>query len=250
MITLHTAAHTAARTASALCCLAVLAVASGCAMRSAAPISGPGAGVDDSSRRGGRSRVASTGHETAQAIDAARVTTREGLPGAAAAPLEDLNIRRAEIPQILTAIEYVYNAAPAPDCVDITREVARLDVALGRDYDVEADERGAGRRGGEAAGDLVVDTIRGVTTDFIPFRSIVREASGAAAFERRRSRAFAAGYARRAYLKGLALGQGCPPPAAPLIIVTPVDEPRVELRQTRDAPADNNWGAPGTRREQ
>jgi len=240
------------RLAAALCLLTLLAAA-GCATRAPAPISGPGAGgraeEGDTARPRRQSRVASTGHETTQAIDAARETTRAGLPNAATAPLEDLNLRRNEIPQILTAIEYVYNAAPAPDCLDISREVARLDVALGRDYDVEADEKGAGRRGGEAAGDLMVDTIRGVTTDIIPFRSIVREASGAAAFERRRARAFAAGYARRAYLKGLALGQGCPPPAAPLIIVTPVDEPRVELRQTRDDLGNGNWGAPGARRE-
>jgi len=234
----------------ACACVLALLTATACASRAPAPISGPGAGANDNT--GGprsQSRLAATGQETSQALGAARETTREGLPNAAAAPLEDLNIRRNEIPQILREIAYVYNAVPAPDCLDISREIGRLDIALGQDYDVEAVEKGAGRRGGEAAGDLVVDTIRGVTTDIIPFRSIVREASGAAAFGRRRARAFAAGYARRAYLKGLALGQGCPPPAAPLIIITPEDGPRVEIRETRDAPRNENWGAPGARRE-
>ncbi len=181
----------------------------------------PPPSVEETDEAGALSRV---GSNTTDAVSAARSTTREGLPDAATAPLEDLNLTRDEIPESLAAIEYVYAAYPPPDCTEIAAEVGRLDVDLGRDYDNdEEEEKSLGRRGGEAAGDLVVDTIRGVTTDVIPFRSIVREASGAAAFERRRARAFAAGYARRAYLKGLALGQGCAPPAAPLVI-TPFDE--------------------------
>lgn len=192
-------------------------------------------------------RVERVERNASEAVSAAGEATREGLPNAASAPLEDLNIKREEIPESLLSIDYVYTAYPPPDCNAIAREIAKLDVDLGRDYDVEEEEKKTlGERGGEAAGDLVVDTIRGVTTDVIPFRSIVREASGAAAFERRRARAFAAGYARRAYLKGLALGQGCTPPAAPRIITPPEDDqPRVEVRETRSTPANTEWGPPG-----
>lgn len=224
---------------SVLCAALAAAACAG----SPAPVSGPGDGVDS----GGR--IERTERATGEAFEAAGETTREGLPGAATAPLEDLNLRRDEIPQELADIAYVYNATPAPDCRAIRREIERLDAVLGRDYDVEAEEISAGTRGGAAAGDLVVDSIRGVTTGVIPFRSVVREASGAAAFERRRAKAFAAGYARRAYLKGLALGQGCAPPAAPRVIVTPPDGPRVEMRETRDEPAHEDWGAPVDRRE-
>lgn len=159
---------------------------------------------------------------TGEAVSVAGSTARQGIPAAANAPLEDLNLNREEIPISLAAIDYVYQAYPPPDCVDIAIEIARLDTDLGRDYDaVPQDDETLARRGGEAVGDLVVDTIRGVTTDVIPFRSAVREVSGAAAFERRRARAFAAGYARRAYLKGLALGQGCAPPSSPLFLTAP-----------------------------
>lgn len=177
------------------------------------------AGVEDA-----EGVIARTGRGASEAVTAARTTAREGLPGAATAPLEDLNITRVEIPQSLVDIAYVYTAYPPPDCDEIADEITRLDLDLGRDYDAEAaPDDTLSERGGEAVGDLVVDTIRGFTTDAIPFRSVVREASGAAAYERRRSRAFAAGYARRAYLKGLALGQGCDAPAAPRIITAPVD---------------------------
>ncbi len=189
------------------------------------------------------------GRTTGEAVSVARTTAREGIPAAANAPLEDLNLNREEIPISLAAIDYVYTAYPPPDCVDIAIEIARLDTDLGRDYDAEAEEgESIGERGGEAVGDLVIDTIRGATTDVIPFRSAVREVSGAAAFERRRSRAYAAGYARRAYLKGLALGQGCEPPSAPRVITAPVPEPaeeettEVDVRQTRDGQVNREWG--------
>jgi hypothetical protein len=223
--------------------LTALTAVAACQLRRPAPISEPAAAASPEDP-GALSRV---GSGASDAVSGARETTREGLPAAATAPLEDLNITREEIPPNVAAISYVYTAYPPPDCVDIAQELARLDAELGRDYDVEAEEaQSLGRRGGEAAGDLVVDTIRGVATDVIPFRSIVREASGAASYERRRARAFAAGYARRAYLKGLALGQGCEPPAAPRVITPPPEESSVEVRQTRDAPANEEWGPPGS----
>jgi hypothetical protein len=52
-------------------------------------------------------------------------------------------------------------------------------------------------------------------SDFIPFRSLVREATGASAHERRLRAAFQAGVARRSYLKGVGAQLGCAPPAAP-----------------------------------
>jgi hypothetical protein len=198
---------------------------SACASRAgggdpAAPASQPAASAE--APADDPSALQRAGRTTSQAVSVAGTTAREGLPAAATAPLEDLNLNREEIPISLAAIDYVYEAYPPPDCADIAIEIARLDTDLGRDYDAEPlPEESLGQRGGEAVGDLVVDTIRGVTTDVIPFRSAVREVSGAASFERRRARAYAAGYARRAYLKGLALGQGCLPPASPRVLTAP-----------------------------
>lgn len=209
----------------------------------------PAAATEPAEAAGQEGVLARTGRNAREGVSAARSTTREGIGDAATAPLDDLNITRNEIPISLAAIDYVYTAYPPPDCVDIAIEIARLDTDLGRDYDAEAEEgESIGERGGEAVGDLVVDTIRGVTTDVIPFRSAVREVSGAAAFERRRSRAYAAGYARRAYLKGLALGQGCEPPSAPRVITAPVPEgetattTEVDMRTPSDRPVNREWG--------
>ena len=52
-------------------------------------------------------------------------------------------------------------------------------------------------------------------SDFIPFRSLVREATGASEHERKLRSAFQGGVARRAYLKGVGAQLGCAPPAAP-----------------------------------
>jgi hypothetical protein len=160
--------------------------------------------------------------QTGEAVVAAGTKTVEGVPGAVTAPLEIVGVTQEKIPASLASIHYVYNAYPPPDCSSIADELARLSVDLGRDYDDDAkDEKSLGRRAGEEAGDLIVDAIRGAAKDVVPFRSILSEASGAASLERRKARAIAAGYARRAYLKGLALGQGCLPPAAPLVITRP-----------------------------
>ena len=67
-------------------------------------------------------------------------------------------------------------------------------------------------------------------SDFIPFRSIVREATGASAHERKLRAAFERGVARRAYLKGVGAQLGCAPPAAPEPNAGVPPPPRIEYR--------------------
>ena len=47
------------------------------------------------------------------------------------------------------------------------------------------------------------------------FRSLVRRATGAYAYQKKYNQAFKLGAQRRAYLKGVGLARGCPPPARP-----------------------------------
>lgn len=190
-------------------------------------------------------RLAAAGRTAQTAARTAERTTRQGLPNAAAAPLEDLNLRREQVPEALAAIEYVYESEPTPDCTAIALELEALTEVLGKDYDTEAVEKSLGNRGGEAAGDFVIDTVRGLSTGWIPYRGWVREATGAAARQRRIARAFTAGHARRAYLKGLGAASGCPPPvAAPARRTAPEEEePAVEMRVAPDGPS-ARWGAP------
>lgn len=192
----------------------------------------------------GGSRTA-TG-EVRTASTTASQETREGFSGAASAPLEDLNVRREPIPPELATITYPYLTPTHPACPGIAREIALLSNALGEDYDTVPDaQRSWGARGGEAIADLVLDGVRGVTTGFIPYRGMVREVTGAARHDRKRDAAFAAGAARRSYLKGLGQGLGCAPPAAPLFTTVDlrddnpaIERPELEERRMR------RWNAP------
>lgn len=142
--------------------------------------------------------------------------TQAGLGDAAMAPLTDLNLRRTEVPPLLEAIKSPYEPIPVVTCQAIAESVTGLTKILGEDSDAPpkpgaslADQAGSG------AADLTLNTVSSTMTDFIPFRSIVREATGASAHERKLRAAYERGVTRRAYLKGVGAQLGCAPPAAP-----------------------------------
>jgi hypothetical protein len=142
--------------------------------------------------------------------------TSEGLDDAAMAPLTDFNLRRAAIPAKLEAIVSPYEPLPRVTCVTIAGEVTELTNILGADSDAPPPPQiSMSQRAGEGAADLALGGVASATTDFIPFRSIVREATGASAHERRLRAAYERGVTRRAYLKGVGAQMGCAPPAAP-----------------------------------
>ena len=123
-------------------------------------------------------------------------------------PLRDLNIDPKDIPEPLrVAVESPYETARLKNCKVIIGDIAELDRVLGADYDI-AESDGKDRLSEGRIGESVVGSI-------IPFRSIVREVTGAASNERALQAAFTAGMVRRAFLKGLGLGRGCKYPARP-----------------------------------
>lgn len=137
---------------------------------------------------------------------------------AAAAPLDDLNLRRAEIPAVLLAAQAnPYDQRNMSRCANIAAEVRRLDDALGPDRDEPAapDGRTTTERGADMAGDAALDAIRDTATDFIPARSWVRRLTGAEQRSREVQDAIQAGRVRRAFLKGVGMQRNCAPPAAP-----------------------------------
>lgn len=151
-------------------------------------------------------------------LDSGVGQVQDGFGGAVAAPLEDVNLRRVEIPPVLLeAAANTYDARGLGSCAAVAREVARLDEALGPDFDAlpQADERPLGERGADAAADATLDAVRGAATDLVPFRSWVRLLSGAEQHSQRVQAAITAGRTRRGFLKGLGMGMDCPPPAAP-----------------------------------
>jgi hypothetical protein len=130
-------------------------------------------------------------------------------------PLEDLNLSKDEIAQVLIeAAKNPYVHDSLATCNDIVREVARLDMALGADYDLA---------GEEDTGIDAKSAAKSVVGSIMPFRGLVREITGAAGDKRKAEAAVRAGMVRRGYLKGLGQGRGCEYPARPRI--APPSEP-------------------------
>ncbi len=141
-----------------------------------------------------------------------------GLSDAVTAPLEDLNLRRDEIPTILLQAEAnPYDLRNMNNCRTIGAEIARLDEALGPDTDAPPSQDGSymSERAADAAAGATLDAVRGTVTDFIPARSWVRRLTGAEAHSKHVQSAIQAGLRRRSFLKGVGMQRNCAPPAAP-----------------------------------
>lgn len=142
------------------------------------------------------------------------VTDRVGQ--AAITPLSDLNVVQQKIPEVLLHARDVgaYSVPDKLDCPSVQNEINRLDVALGADFDAA----GKGKpslleRGGDMAENYGVGFVRRTMEGFVPFRSWLRKLTGAEKHSKQVAAAIMAGGVRRAYLKGLRQGLGCPVPA-------------------------------------
>jgi len=143
---------------------------------------------------------------------------QNNLGSAVLAPLDDLNLRRLQIPEILIqAIHAPYDIGGLNDCAALAAEVGRLDDALGPDIDTPrtADERNLTQKGQDMADKSAVGAVRDASTGFIPFRGMVRKLTGAERHQREVEAAIEAGQSRRAFLKGAGMIRNCAPPAAP-----------------------------------
>lgn len=140
------------------------------------------------------------------------------LTDIATTPLNDLNLVRVKIPDILlSAQKKPYIPPCAADCAGLADEVRALDAVLGTDLDAppNPDDPGMVRRSAVFIGDAAVGVARGAAEGVMPFRSWVRKLTGAERHAKDVAAAVAAGIVRRAYLKGLGQAAGCAVPAAP-----------------------------------
>lgn len=159
---------------------------------------------------------ASGGSRSDSGVSRAVNQTQAGFSDAAMAPLTDLNLRREEIPPRLAAIVSPYEPLSAQTCVTIGVEVLELTNILGPDSDAPpGNDPSLGQQAGDGAARLALSQVSSTMSDFIPFRSLVRQATGASAHDRRLRLAYERGVQRRAYLKGVGAALGCAPPAAP-----------------------------------
>jgi hypothetical protein len=154
---------------------------------------------------------------------------RQGLQGAASAPLRDFNVTRTKIPQVLLqATADPYERPPKRfTCAQLIERLEPLNDALGADLDepsLDEDDLLAKGRGGAYA------AMASVTSGAIPFRGWVRKLTGAERHDQLVQAAITAGAVRRAYLKGLGESRGCDPPATPSHIRQGAPVPTQELK--------------------
>jgi hypothetical protein len=159
---------------------------------------------------------------------------REGMVGGikegALAPLEDLNVRREMIPEILAELD-VYEKPVPSTCTGIEIEIADLEAYVGSDIDrAPQAEAALSLRGrvSDLADDQAYRLVSDLTTDFIPFRSMVRRATGASAHDKAVREAYRRGRLRRSYLKGVGFAMGCKSPAAPRFPQTVAERRRLD----------------------
>lgn len=170
----------------------------------------------------------------AQKVQTTDQANREDLKGAAAAPLRDLNVVRTEVPEVLLLAKAdPYRRPKNNRCDTLIAEILPLDVALGQDLDDPTPAAAASAK--DKGKSTVLGAVAGAASDVIPFRGLVRKATGAEDHDRFVQDAITAGLVRRAYLKGLGESHGCNPPATPSHLKdgTPVVEdgkPRYPIR--------------------
>jgi hypothetical protein len=141
------------------------------------------------------------------------------LTDAGTAPLGDLHLVSAEIPEVLqAALKDPYRVPVDTSCDALATAVSALNTVLGPDLDNRATPANPGliERGISAVGDAAVGAVRGTTEALIPYRRWVRKVSGAEKYSQQVAAAITAGGVRRSFLKGLGQAGGCPAPASPV----------------------------------
>jgi hypothetical protein len=121
-------------------------------------------------------------------------------------PVRDVGIAKAEIEPVLAiAVANPYSLQGLKRCADLGAAIVALNDVLGPDFTggFPKKENRVGRLAA-AGGKTVVNSI-------LPFRGLVREVSGAAPAERRKSAAIDVGYARRGFLRGVYETRRCKP---------------------------------------
>ena len=145
--------------------------------------------------------VSAAAREPEKAIVSKDVTAKD----VAATPVTDLNLRKGEIPPVLTAaVQQAYSLRGLGNCQQLASAIGELDAVL--DDDVDLPQTGERRISGGRLAQSVVGS-------FIPFRGVIREMSGASNRDRELQSAVLAGVARRAFLKGTGQARGCRYPA-------------------------------------
>ena len=154
-------------------------------------------------------RMSSQASDTASAVttgapveDINSLRDSPNLGEAVLTPLSDINLRKSEIPYLLESMENPYLMPADSSCDKLMVEIDKLTQLLGRDVDDLDESKGSVS---QTALNAVSSTVGGL----IPFRSLIRQASGAAKYDKEVEKSYRKGVARRGYLKGIAAARKC-----------------------------------------
>jgi hypothetical protein len=162
--------------------------------------------------------LALTASVASAADDRGLVQPKPGFRDAVTAPLEDLNLKKRDIPDLLLRAQGApYDLKGLDHCEAIAAEVGRLNAVLGPDLEEAPppDTRSRTRKAAGQAHSVAVEVVQDRTRSLIPFRSWIRKLTGANRNQTRLDAAVRAGAVRRGYLKGVGMRMNCRPPAAP-----------------------------------
>jgi len=145
------------------------------------------------------------------ANDAASPVGNKTLTDAALSPLLDFNIRKRERPEVLMGLEDedIYQVELEAGCDWYDVRIAELDDVLGDDYDVEKEKTSTVKKIGKNSRSAALSGVASAAGTYIPGRGIVRALSGAKARQKKTRQIYQKGVARRAFLKGVAMSEGC-----------------------------------------
>jgi hypothetical protein len=155
-------------------------------------------------------------------------------------PLADVNLKKKDIPPLLLEVQKDPYALDAKQtCSDLINEMAKLNAALGPDFDETLIVDKGQQRGARAIG-LTGSAIQSL----IPFRGLVREITGANKADLEYRSAIYAGVVRRGFLKGYGARQGCRAPGRPMTALESARLAAVTTLGTADETGQTGAAAP------
>lgn len=132
------------------------------------------------------------------------------LAYAAAAPLRDLNIGTPDIPEQLKYLQNPYGVDTLTSCADLLAETQSLDNSLEQAENSQVGRLHSNDTRAGKIGNTADSATKSLATSVVPFRGIVRMASGAAKKEKKLEFADNVGRERIGFLIGVGSANRCP----------------------------------------
>ena len=143
---------------------------------------------------------------TAKHVD--RVGDKGSLREVMLTPLSDVNLRKQRIPEKLSQLKTPYDPVENQSCLALMQDIYEWDNILGPDMDRAPYENKTLKKKRRLR-ERSLDVAEAGVAHFVPFRKLVRAATGATNHESHIRREYRKGLARRAYLRGLAASNRC-----------------------------------------